>query len=135
MRDYNRVILMGNLSQDPELKTTAANKTVTNFTVATNRSWIGPEGQEASEVSFIDCEVWGKQAQTIKDYFHKGRPIFVEGRLKQETWVNKETQKKQSRLRVVVESFNFIDSKKSEDSIPACAGNTSSITDEDFDAL
>jgi single-strand DNA-binding protein len=136
MRDYNKVILMGNLAQDPEMKTTAGSKQVTNFTIACNRSWTGPEGQESSEVSFIDCEIWGKAAKTIADHFSKGRPIFVEGRLKQETWTNKETQKKQSRLRVVVENFNFIDSKKSSDTIPAVAGNTDGgMTDADFDAL
>jgi len=137
MRDYNKVILMGNFAQDPEMKTTTSGKQVTNFTIATNRKWIGPEGQESSEVSFIDCEIWGKQAQTVKDHFQKGRPIFLEGRLKQEVWTNQETQKKQSRLRVVVESFNFIDSKKSSDAIPVCAGADSDegVSDADFDAL
>lgn len=139
MRDYNKVILMGNFAQDPEFKTIAGNKQVTNFVIAVNRSWTGPEGQESNEVAFIDCEIWGKSAKTIADHFSKGRPIFLEGRLKQEKWVDKETQKKQSRLRVVVDNFNFIDSKKSsEDAIPACAGNSdtpSTMTDADFDAL
>jgi len=137
MRGYNKVILMGHLAQDPEMKTTTGSKQVTNFTIAYNRSWTGPEGQEASEVSFIDCEIWGKPAKVIADHFSKGRPIFVEGRLKQETWTNKETQKKQSRLRVVVENFNFIDSKKSTEAIPVAAGNSDegSMTDADFDAL
>ena len=137
MRDYNKVILMGNLAQDPDFKTFSGGKQVTNFVVAVNRTWTGPEGQESTEVSFIDCEIWGKPAKTVFDYFHKGRPIFVDGRLRQEKWVDKETQKKQSRIRVVVESFNFIDSKKSsEESIPECAGaSTSGMTDEDFDAL
>ena len=139
MRDYNKVILMGNLAQDPELKEFGSGKQVTNFVVAVNRTWTGPEGQEASEVVFINCESWGKQAKTISDHFSKGRPIFLEGRLKQDKWVDKDTQKKQSRLRVLVENFNFIDSKKSsESSIPAVAGNTGNngeMTDSDFDAL
>jgi single-strand DNA-binding protein len=137
MRDYNKVILMGNLAQDPEMKTTASSKQVTNFTIACNRSWMGPEGQEASEVSFIECEIWGKAAKVVADHFSKGRPIFVEGRLKQEVWTNKETQKKQSKLRVVVENFHFIDSKKSTEAIPAVAGNSDegTMTDADFDAL
>lgn len=138
MRDYNKVILMGNFVQDPEFKTISGGKQVTNFVIAVNRSWIGPEGQEASEVAFIDCEVWGKLAKTISDHFSKGRPIFIEGRLKQDKWIDKETQKKQSRLRVVVENFNFIDSKKSSESIPACAGNeadSGKMTDADFDGL
>lgn len=138
MRDYNKVILMGNFAQDPEMKTISGGKQVTNFVIAVNRSWTGPEGQEASEVSFIDCEVWGKLAKTVADHFSKGRPIFIEGRLKQEKWTDKDTQKKQSRIRVVVENFNFIDSKKSSESIPACAGNegdNGDMTDADFDAL
>ena len=137
MRDYNKVILMGNFAQDPELKTIASDKQVTNFVIAVNHAWTGPEGQETTEVAFIDCEIWGKPAKTIADHFTKGRPIFIEGRLKQEKWVDKDTQKKQSRLRVVVEHFNFIDSKKSSEAIPACAGNSSegTMTDADFDAL
>lgn len=137
MRDYNKVILMGNLARDPEKKSFDGGKQVTNFTIAVNRQWVGPEGQEAKEVSFIDCQSWGKQGETIATYFSKGSHIFIEGRLKQDTWTDKETQKKQSRLRVVVEHFSFLDSKKSGDSIPAVAGNSSDneMSDADFDAL
>ena len=141
MRDYNKVILMGNFAQDPEFKDFGNGRQVSNFVVAVNRKWTGPEGQEASEVSFIDCEIWGKQAKTISDYFSKGRPIFLEGRLRQDKWTDKETQKKQSRIRVVVESFSFIDSKKDVDgTIPAIAGNSCFPddildSDSDFDAL
>lgn len=141
MRDYNKVILMGNFAQDPEFKDLGNGKQLTNFVVAVNRRWTGPEGQEANEVSFIDCEVWGKQAKTISSYFSKGRPIFLEGRLRQDKWIDKETQKKQSRIRVVVESFSFIDSKKDVDgTIPAIAGNGCfpddiMDSDSDFDAL
>ena len=111
---------------------------MTNFTIAVNRSWINPDGQKVSEVSFIDCETWSKQAQTVKDHFYKGRPIMVEGRLKQETWTDKETQKRQSKLRVVVENFTFVDSKKSSEPapdgcIPANVGG--GLTDDDFDVL
>lgn len=136
MRSYNKVILMGNLTRDPELKDLNGGKQVVNFTVAVNRKWAGPEGQEVEEVSFIDCQCWGKQGKTISDYFSKGSPIFVEGRLKQDTW--EKEGKKHSRLRVTVENFNFLDSKKSSESIPACAGNTGDngeMTDSDFDAL
>ena len=142
MRDYNKVILMGNLVQDPELKEfNGGKKQVTNFVVAVNRTWTGPEGQEANEVAFIDCEIWGKLAKTVANHFFKGRPIFLEGRLKQEKWLDTTTQKKQSRLRVVVESFNFIDSKKSsENIIPTVAGNSecyekANVPDSEFDAL
>jgi len=138
MRDYNKVILMGNLTRDPEKKSFEGGKQVTNFTIAVNRKWIGPEGQEAKEVSFIDCQSWGKQGETIATYFFKGNPIFIEGRLKQDTWIDKDTQKKQSRLRVVVDHFSFLDSKKSDESIPVVAGNDvcdEGAADSDFDAL
>ncbi len=139
MRDYNKVILMGNFAQDPEYKEISNNRKVTNFVIATNRTWTGPEGQDASEVSFIDCAIYGERAKTISNHFSKGRPIFLEGRLKQEKW--EKDGKKQSRLRVIVENFNFIDSKKSseenshaEETIPAAAGNDVSTTN-DFDEI
>ena len=128
MRNYNKVILMGNLAQDPEYKELNGGKQVTNFVIAVNRTWNGPQGEESSEVSFIDCEIWGKLAKTIADHFSKGRPIFIEGRLRQDKWIDKETQKQKSKLRVVAENFNFIDSKKTSDSgetVPVAAGNVS----------
>ncbi len=146
MRDYNKVILMGHMVQNPELKNLNGGKQVVNFTVAVNRKWTGPEGQAAEEVSYIDCQSWGKQGKTIADYFSKGSPIFLEGRLRQDTW--EKDGKKHSRLRVVVENFSFIDSKKPSGSIPTCAGNACAgstgegaggnngeMTDSDFDAL
>ena len=131
MKSYNKAIIMGNLAADPELKSFDGGKQCCNFTVAVNRKWVGPEGQEGEEVSFIDCQAWGGLAGTINEHFSKGRAIFLEGRLKQEKWDDKETGKKQSRIRVLVESFNFIDSKK--DAIPAMAGGE--MDDEVFDNL
>ena len=128
MSDLNRVYLVGNLVKDPEMKEIGTGNNVTNFVIASNRNWSGPEGQKMEEVSFIDCVVYGKRAETINTYFSKGRKILIEGRIKQEKWTDKDTQKTQSRIRVVVESFHFMDSKK-EDScassagIPASAGN------------
>jgi single-strand DNA-binding protein len=147
MTDLNRVYLKGNLVQDPELKDISNNNKVVNFVIASNRNWNGPEGQKNEEVSYIDCVAYGKRAETIDKYFSKGRKILVEGRLKQEKWVDKETQKNQSRIRVIVENFHFMDSKKEEGdacvatgAIPASAGNTCSngqagIDDSDFDAI
>jgi len=137
MRDFNKVIIMGNMARDPELKELKGGKQVTSFAVACNRSWTGPEGQEVTEVAFIDCEIWGKQAKTISDHFSKGRPILVEGHLKQDSWVDKDTQKNRSRLLVSVETFNFVDSKKSSEAIPAVAGNSADggMNNSDFDAL
>ena len=139
MRDYNKVILMGHLSQDPEYKELSGTNKVANFTIAVNRQWTNSEGDEMQQVSFIDCMAFGGRGKTIADHFTKGRPIFVEGRLKQEKWTDKETGKKQSKLRVVVENFSFIDSKKSPttDTIPPEAGNDGEEMSEEekFDAL
>ena len=134
MRNYNKVILMGNLSQDPEYKEISSTNRVTNFTIAVNRTWTGPEGQEGEEVSFIDCMAYGGLSKTIADHFSKGRPIFVEGRLKQEKWTDKDTGKKQSRVRVVVESFIFVDAKKSSNAkLISAAGNGDDTTIEGDD--
>lgn len=146
MWNYNKVVLMGNLAQDPEFKELEGNKQVTNFVIAVNRVWKGPEGEEHTEVSFIDCEIWGKSAKAVADHFYKGRPIFIEGRLKQEKWTDKETQKQRSKTRVVAENFVFVNAKKTSDSgeaIPAAAGNAgntsndseSTDSNEEFDAL
>lgn len=142
MSDVNRVYLIGNLVKDPELKDIGNGNKVTNFTLAINRHWTGPEGEKAEEVSFIDCVSYGKRAETIEKYLFKGRKIFVEGRLKQDKWTDKETKKTQSRIRIIVESFNFMDNKKencecsASASIPAEAGNDSSSTSNgDFEAI
>ena len=148
MSDLNQTYLMGNLVQDPELKSISSSNKVANFTIALNRKWTGSEGQEAEEVSFIDCLCYGKRADTICKYFSKGRKILIEGRLKQEKWEDKTTKKMQSRVRVIVENFHFVDSKKdATEAIPAVAGNDgccggdacgdhkAGISDEDFDAI
>jgi len=138
MSDVNRVFLIGNLVQDPELKDIGNGNKVVNFVIASNRRWTGAEGEKAEEVSFIDCVSYGKRAETIEKYLSKGRKVFIEGRLKQEKWTDKETKKMQSRIRVIVESFNFMDSKKEEctatSCVPAEAGGEDTQTD-DFDVL
>ena len=141
MSDFNKTLIIGNLTQDPEMRDMGNSRKVTNFTVAVNRKWKGPEGEEGSEVSYIDCVAFGKTGEVINKYFSKGRRIFVEGRLKQEKWENKDTKKMQTKIRVVVENFHFMDSKKVEEgttveTIPASAGNDEkSTTDDDFDIL
>ena len=143
MANFNKVILMGNMTQDPELKDIGNGKKVTDFTIAINREWTGSEGEKGHEVAYIDCAAFNKKGEVISQYFSKGRPIFVEGRLKQDNWEDKETKKKCSKLRVVVENFHFIDSKKTNgvETIPVSAGNDSSVFDDDpesddaFDAI
>ena len=106
MANYNKVLLMGNLTRDPELKYTASGTAVANFGLAINRSWTGQDGNRQEETTFVDCEVWSKQAETFCEYMAKGRPVFVEGRLRLDSW-EKDGQKR-SKLRVVCERFQFI---------------------------
>jgi len=110
MPNLNKVMLMGNLTRDVELKYTQSNQAVANLGLAVNRRWKTPEGEDREEVTFVDCEAWGRTAETLQKYLSKGRPVFIEGRLKLDQW-EKEGQK-HSKMRVVVEGFQFIDSKQ-----------------------
>jgi single-strand DNA-binding protein len=111
MASFNKVILAGNLTRDPELRYTPKGTAVARLTLAVNRTYTSGEGGEKKEeVSFVDVDAWGRQAEVISQYMKKGRPLLVEGRLKQDTWEDKNTKQKQSKLKVVLESFSFIDS-------------------------
>ena len=111
MASFNKVMLMGNLTRDVELRYTPnGNQAVANFGIACNRKFKTQSGEEREEVTFVDCEAWGRTGEVMKEYLSKGRPVFIEGRLKLDQWEDKEG-KKQSKLRVVVENFQFIDSK------------------------
>lgn len=112
MASFNKVILAGNLTRDPELRYTPKGTAVARITLAVNRTWKGEDGQSKEEVSFVDVDVWGRQAEVIAQYMKKGRPLLVEGRLKQDTWEDKNTKQKQSKLKVVLEGFTFIDSNR-----------------------
>jgi len=110
MPNLNKVFLMGNLTRDVELKSTASNQSVAQIGLAVNRRWRTPEGEDREEVTFVDCEAWGRTAETLAKYLSKGRPVFIEGRLKLDQWEDKEGGKR-SKLKIVVEGFQFIDSK------------------------
>ena len=111
MANFNKVILAGNLTRDPEMRYTPKGAAVVRITLAINRNYTTETGERREEVSFVEVEAWGKQAETISKYMKKGRPFLVEGRLKQDTWEDKNTHQKQSKLKVVLESFSFIDSR------------------------
>lgn len=110
MASYNRVILMGNLIRDPELKTLPSQTVVCDFALAINHRWKDAEGGDREEVVFVDCAAFGKTGQTIGENLTKGRPIHVEGRLKFEQWEQEDGQRR-SKIRVVVEQFRFVDRK------------------------
>lgn len=107
-KGFNKVILMGNLTRDPETRTTPNGQSVTNFSLAVNRTWRGQDGQQQESVSYIDCVAWGKPGEIIAQYVTKGRPILVSGRLDQRSW--EQEGQKRSKVEVNVEDFNFIDS-------------------------
>ena len=107
-KGFNKVILMGNLTRDPETRTTPNGQTVTNFSLAVNRTWKGADGQQNEDVNYIDCVAWGKPGEIIAQYLGKGRAVLVSGRLDQRSWEDKETGGKRSKIEVVVEDFNFV---------------------------
>src|SRR5881397_1214879 len=111
MPSFNKVILAGNLTRDPELRYTPKGTAVARLGMAVNRTWKNETGETKEEVTFVDIDAWGRQAEVIAQYAKKGRPLLVEGRLKLDQWEDKNTHQKQSKLKVVLESFTFIDSK------------------------
>jgi len=114
MASFNKVILAGNLTRDPELRYTPKGTAVAKIGLAVSRNWTGEDGQKKEEVSFIDIEAWGRQGEVIAQYMKKGRPLLVEGRLKLDSWEDKNTKQKVSKLKVVLESFSFLDSNRGE---------------------
>jgi len=119
MASFNRVILVGNLTRDPELRYTPKGTAVARLTLAVNRTYTTESGEKKEEVSFVDVDAWGRQAEVIGQYMKKGRPLLVEGRLKQDTWEDKNTHQKQSKLKVVLEGFTFVDSNREAGGAPA----------------
>ena len=122
MASYNRVILMGNLTRDPELKTLPSQTVVCDFALAVNRRWKDTDGADREDVLFIYCAAFGKTGQTIGESLTKGRPIHIEGRLRFEQWEQEDGQKR-SKIRVVVEQFRFVDRKPGSEPASAKAPN------------
>jgi single-strand DNA-binding protein len=115
MASFNKVIIAGNLTRDPELRYTPKGMAVAKIGLAVNRTYTASEGGEKrEEVTFIDVEAWGRQAEVIGQYLKKGRPLLVEGRLKLDSWEDKNTKQKVSKLKVVLETFSFLDSRGAE---------------------
>jgi single-strand DNA-binding protein len=117
MASLNKVMLIGNLTRDPEVRMMTSGRPVCNFGLAMNRSYKDSEGNRKEEVTFVDIECFGPRAEAVARFFTKGRPIFVEGRLKLDQWESKEGEKR-SALRVVLDNFEFVDSGKQESSSP-----------------
>ena len=111
MASLNKVLLIGNLTRDPDVRVMSNGRPVCNFGLALNRSYKDSEGNRKEEVTFVDVECFGPRAEAVGRFFSKGRAIFVEGRLKLDQWESKEGEKR-SALRVVLDNFEFVDSKQ-----------------------
>jgi single-strand DNA-binding protein len=113
MANLNRVLLIGNLTRDPEIKYTPKGTAIAEIGMAINRVIPSQEegGERREEVTFVDVTAWGKTAENVQKYLTKGRPIFVEGRLHLDTWDDKQTGQKRSKLKVVAETVQFLGSK------------------------
>ena len=114
MANFNKVILAGNLTRDPELRYTPKGTAIAHIGMAINRTWKTETGESKEEVTFVDVDAFGRQAEVIAQYVKKGRPLLVEGRLKLDQWEDKNTHQKQSKLKIVLESFSFLDSNRGD---------------------
>ncbi|MGE5309621.1 MAG: single-stranded DNA-binding protein [Sphaerimonospora mesophila] len=127
---FNKVILLGNLTADPETRTTPSGQSVTSFSLAVNRTWNDANGQRQEETSFINCTAWAQRGETIAKYVQKGRQLLVSGRLQQRSWDDKDTGKKRSTIDVVVEEFSFVsDGRGSGGSAPSDTSSSNRKTE------
>jgi single-strand DNA-binding protein len=111
MASFNRVILLGNLTRDPQLRYLPSNVAVCEFGLAVNRRYRDRDGNQKEDVCFVDISAFGKQAETINQYMSKGRPILIEGRLKLDQWTGQDGTKR-SKLSVVAEGFQFVGARE-----------------------
>ena len=109
MANYNKVILIGNLTRDPQLSYLPSQTAVVELGLAVNRRWKGQDNQQREETCFVDCRAYGRQAETLNQYMNKGKPILIEGRLQYDTWEGKDGTKR-SKHRVIIERFQFLGS-------------------------
>jgi single-strand DNA-binding protein len=110
MASFNTVVLVGNLTRDPELRYTPKGTAIAKIGLAVNRVWTNEAGEKKEEVTFVDVDIFGRTAENVGQYMRKGRPILIEGRLKLDQWDDKQTGQKKSRLGVVAENVQFLGS-------------------------
>ena len=108
MSDFNKVIIIGNLTRDPETRTMPNGTAICKIGLASNRDYMAADGTKRQDAVFVDCDAFGKTAEAMQKWLKKGRKVLVEGRLKLDQWDDKETGQKRSRMGIVVESFNFV---------------------------
>jgi len=115
MASLNKVLLMGNLTRDPEVRALPSGMSICSFGLAVNRNFTTKDGEKREETTFVDIDAFGRQAEVIAKYMSKGRPIFVEGRLKLDQWDDKTSGQKRSKLGVVLENFQFLGGRGDDD--------------------
>ena len=108
MANLNKVLLLGNVTRDPEVRYTPKGSAVCDLGVAVNRAYTTDSGDKREEVTFVDVTLWGRTAEVASEYLKKGRPVFIEGRLQMDTWDDKQTGQKRTRLRVVAENMQML---------------------------
>jgi single-strand DNA-binding protein len=108
MASFNKVILLGNLTRDPEVRYTPKGTAVTDLGLAVNRTYTADNGEKREEVTFVDVTFWGRTAEVAGEYLKKGRPVFVEGRLQLDSWDDKQSGQKRSKLKVVGENMQML---------------------------
>ena len=108
MASFNKVILLGNLTRDPEVRYTPKGSAVCDLGLAVNRSYTLDSGEKREEVTFVDVVLWARLAEIAGEYLKKGRPVFIEGRLQLDTWDDKQSGQKRSKLRVIGETMQLL---------------------------
>src|SRR3984957_1484111 len=122
MANVNRVILIGNLTRDPQLKYLPSQTPVVEFGLATNRKFKAASGEDREEVFFVDCTAFGRTAEVINQYCQKGKQLYIEGRLKFDSWEDKQGGGKRSKLSVVIENFQFLGGREGGGGAPEGGG-------------
>ena len=134
MPNLNKAMIIGTLTRDPETKHTPKGTVIASFSLAVNRNYTTESGEKREEATFLDCEAWGKLAEIVGQYCKKGGSIYVEGRLKVESWDDKETGKKRSKTKIVVENMQLLGGKRQESAPAPQQREGVRPTDPDLDA-
>jgi len=112
MASFNKVILLGNLTRDPEIRYTPKGSAVCDLGIAVNRQYTLENGERREEVTYVDVVLWARLAEIAAEYLKKGRPVFIEGRLQLDTWDDKQSGQKRSKLRVIGENMQMLGSRQ-----------------------
>jgi len=123
MASFNKVLLLGNLTRDPEVRYTPKGSAVCDLGIAVNRSYTTDAGEKREEATFVDVTLWGRAAEVAGEYLRKGRPVFIEGRLQLDSWDDKQTGQKRSKLKVIGETMQLLGSPRGGGGAPAEAGD------------